>query len=57
VSPAQFSVPGYVTAMLPAGSGTLAAANYTNYTSFTATGLDTAYAVGYVSYGINATYQ
>lgn len=60
MSPAQFTVPGYVTAVLPAstgGNGSLAVANYTNYSSFTAAGLDTAYAVGYVSYQIYATYQ
>jgi uncharacterized protein (TIGR03437 family) len=57
VSPTQFSVPGYVTAVLPAGSGNLNVANYTNYGSFTATGLDTGYALGFVNYSINATYQ
>jgi len=35
-SPTQFSVPGYVTAIMPAGSGTLAVANFTNYSSVTA---------------------
>jgi uncharacterized protein (TIGR03437 family) len=57
VSATQFNVPGYVTAVLPAASGNLAVANYTNYGSFTATGLDTGYALGFVNYGIKATYQ
>jgi hypothetical protein len=57
VSPTQFNVPGYVTAVLPAGSGNLDVANYTNYGSFTATGLDTGYALGFVNYGITATYR
>jgi uncharacterized protein (TIGR03437 family) len=57
VSPTQFDVPGYVTAALPAGSGNLDLANYTNYGPFTATGLDTGYALGFVNYGIKATYQ
>jgi uncharacterized protein (TIGR03437 family) len=56
-SPTQFSVPGYVTATMPAGSGTLAVANFTNYSSFTATGLDTGYAAGFVNYSITAMYQ
>ena len=57
VGPGQFTVPGYVLLALPAGSGSLAVANYTNYGSFTATGLDSGHALGFVSYGIKPTYQ
>jgi fibronectin-binding autotransporter adhesin len=57
VGPGQFTVPGYVTSALPVGSGNLAVANYTNYGSFPATGLDSGYALGFVSYGVKSTYQ
>jgi len=57
VGPGQFTVPGYVLSALPAGSGNLTVANYTNYGPFTATGLDSGYALGFVSYGLKSTYQ
>jgi uncharacterized protein (TIGR03437 family) len=53
----QFTVPSYVIGALPAGSGMVTLANYTNYKTFTASGLDFASSAGYVAYSINATYQ
>jgi len=53
----QFQVPGYVTSILPPGTGTLEIGNYTNYQTFTATGLDRGYSAGFSSIEINATYQ
>lgn len=53
----QFMVPNYVTNVLPAGKGTLSIANYTNYQTFSATGLDNALAAGFSSDLINAVYQ
>jgi len=53
----QFNVPNYVTAILPPGKGSLSIANYTNFKSFTATGIDSGLAIGFSSVSINATYQ
>lgn len=57
VAPGSFTVPSYVLLTLPNGSGTLGVGNETIPTSFTATGLDYAAAIGYVSYSVNSTYQ
>src|ERR1039458_9386646 len=40
VSAGSFTVPSYVLATLPGGSGTTAVSNYTNYQTFTASGLE-----------------
>jgi hypothetical protein len=53
----QFTVPSYVTGVMPAGSGMVTLANYTNYKTFTASGLDFATSVGYVAFSANATFQ
>jgi uncharacterized protein (TIGR03437 family) len=53
----QFQVPAYVTAGMPAGMGNLSISNYTNYQTFTATGLDRGIAAGFSSIDVNATYQ
>ena len=57
VAPGQFTVPSYVTSALPAGTGSVIVGNYTNYQSFTATGLDVGAALGFVAYDINAAYN
>ncbi len=58
VAAQQFTVPSYVLGTLPASTnGSLNVANETVPQSFTATGLDYAFAIGYVSYDISATYN
>jgi uncharacterized protein (TIGR03437 family) len=57
VSPAQFTVPSYITAALPAGTGSVIVGNYANYQSFQASGLDVGSAVGFVVYDIDAKYN
>ena len=57
VSAMQLTVPNYVTAVLPAGSGSLTIANDTNYQTFSATGLDYGASVGFVAYQIKSTYR
>lgn len=52
-----FTVPVEVLLALPAGTGSLAVGNYTTPTSFTASGLDFGYAMGYASTDIDATYN
>ena len=53
----QFQVPNYVTNVLPAGTGSLSIANYTQYKTFTASGLDIGTAAGFSSEQSNATYK
>jgi hypothetical protein len=48
-SAGQFTVPAPVLLALPAGNGSLDVANYSNIKTFTATGLDLGYLMGYVS--------
>ena len=57
VGAGQFTVPAYVLSALPAGTGTVAVANNTGYQQFTATGLDIGFAEGYISFGVNSTYN
>jgi uncharacterized protein (TIGR03437 family) len=57
VSAGQFTVPSYVLLALPAGSGTLGLDNFTNPTTFTATGLDFGYQYAGSAVSINATYN
>jgi uncharacterized protein (TIGR03437 family) len=53
----SFTVPGYVSSTLPAGSGRLDVENIANYGTFTATGLDIGIAFGFTGAEINSTYQ
>jgi uncharacterized protein (TIGR03437 family) len=53
----QFLVPAYVTATLPAGTGTMTVENAASLVSFTATGLDFGIGIGFNSTQINTTYQ
>ena len=57
VSAGQFTVPSYVLLGLPAGSGSSMLSNSTNYTTFSATGLDFGFAIGSVSFSVNSTFQ
>jgi len=57
VSAGQFTVPPYILLGLPAGSGTSMLANSTNYTTFTATGLDFGFAIGSVSFSVNSAFK
>jgi uncharacterized protein (TIGR03437 family) len=57
VSAGSFTVPSYVLATLPAGSGTTAVSNYTNYQTFTAPGLDRGTLFGGTSQSVNTTYN
>lgn len=52
-----FTVPSYVTGVLPAGTGTLAVTNETSYVPFTATGLDYGFGFGSTSTLVSTTYQ
>ncbi len=51
-----FTVPSYITLSMPAGSGTTAVANSTNLTTFSASGLDFAAALGSVQISVNSNY-
>ncbi len=53
----QFMVPAYVTATLPAGTGTMTVENAASLATFTATGLDFGIGIGFNSIQINTTYQ
>ena len=56
-SAGQFTVPGYVTSALPAGTGSVFVQNYTNFQPFTASGLDFGAATGYVSSFVSSTFN
>jgi len=51
------TVPPYILAALPAGSGASSLENSTSFTSFIASGLDYGIAFGSVSFSINSTYK
>jgi uncharacterized protein (TIGR03437 family) len=53
----QFTVPSYVTGVLPAGTGTTSVEDATNPAFFTATGLDYGYGLGLSATMVNSTYQ
>jgi hypothetical protein len=53
----SFTVPAYIMASLPAGSGSVTVENGTNIASFTATGLDYGYGFGYVAATQQSTFQ
>jgi uncharacterized protein (TIGR03437 family) len=57
VSAGSFTVPSYVLAALPAGTGSVTVENETNFSSFTATGLNFGFAAGFVSVEVNSTYN
>ena len=57
VAAGQFTVPSYVLSALPAGMGSVTVENSTNYTTFTATGLNYGVAEGFVSYAVNSTFN
>lgn len=57
VSAGQFTVPAYVLAAMPAGSGTVTVGNGTNFQSFTASGLNYGITFGEVTYQVNSTYN
>ncbi len=52
-----FTVPSYILLGLPAGTGTTSVTNSTNFTTFTATGLDFGGALGLVSFQANSNYN
>jgi uncharacterized protein (TIGR03437 family) len=52
-----FMVPGYVTSALPAASGTLGVENVSNYTTFSASGLNFGIAFGLSGITVNTVYQ
>lgn len=57
-SAGQFTVPSYILLGLPSGTGVTIVENSTNYTSFTASGLDFGLAFGVATVGsLNSTYQ
>ncbi|HLG95535.1 MAG TPA: hypothetical protein VKX49_04405 [Bryobacteraceae bacterium] len=51
----RFMVPNYVTNVLPVGNGQLSISNYTQYKTFTASGIDIGTAVGFNSESTNTT--
>jgi hypothetical protein len=53
----QFTVPAYVLAAVPAGTGTVTVTDGTNYQPFTASGLDLGIAQAMVSYQVSTTYN
>jgi hypothetical protein len=57
VSAGSFTVPAYVLAILPAGTGSTSVSGYTNYTSFTATNLNVGTAIGGTSQSVNSTFN
>jgi uncharacterized protein (TIGR03437 family) len=56
-SAGQFTVPAYILLGLPAGAGTTLVENVTNFTTFSATGLDYGRAYAAVEVQVNSTYQ
>ena len=56
-SNSQFQVPGYITSALPAGPGSVSVSNYTNYSTFTAAGLDLGVAAGFIGYDTVSTFN
>lgn len=53
----QFMVPQYVTGTLPAGTGTTTVENITDYSMFSATGLDAGIGFGFTSLQVNSTFK
>jgi hypothetical protein len=57
VAAGQFAVPPYIMYALPAGTGTTLVENMTMYTPFTALNLDIGFAIGYVAYVVDSTFN
>jgi uncharacterized protein (TIGR03437 family) len=53
----QFTVPPYILSALPAGTGNTTVENGTNYSSFTATGLNYGTGFGFSGFMVSSTYQ
>jgi uncharacterized protein (TIGR03437 family) len=53
----QFMVPSYVTGTLPPGTGTTTVENVTDYSMFSATGLDFGIGFGFTSVQVNSTFK
>ena len=56
-SAGQFTVPNYVLLGLPSGSGSTSLTNTTSYNAFTATGLDSGFALGFLQTQTSTIYQ
>lgn len=56
-SAGSFTVPSYVLAALPAGTGSVTVSNQNNYTPFAAQGISLGFATGFVSYSANSTFN
>ena len=52
-----FTVPSYILLGLPAGTGDSMLTNSTNYTTFTASGLDFGFAIGSVSFSVDSSFK
>jgi hypothetical protein len=57
VSAGQFTVPAYILAALPAGTGSVTVDDHTNYQPFTASGLNYGAAYGVVRVSVNSTFN
>ena len=57
ISAGQFTVPAYILAALPAGSGSVTVNNSTNYQTFTASGLNYGAAQAIVGVQVNSTFN
>jgi uncharacterized protein (TIGR03437 family) len=57
VSAGQFTVPGYILSALPPGTGTVSVNNYTNFQTFSASGLSYGAAYGIVGVQANSTFN
>jgi uncharacterized protein (TIGR03437 family) len=56
-SAGQFTVPSYILLGLPAGNGTTSVGNDSNYSTFSATGINSGLGFGAVSFQVNTVYQ
>ena len=57
ISAGQFTVPAYILAALPAGTGNVTVKNTTNYQTFTASGLNYGAAQAIVGVQVNSTFN
>jgi hypothetical protein len=53
----SFTVPSYVLGTLPSGSGTTMVENATNFATFTASGLDFGFGLGFMGFSVNSIYN
>jgi uncharacterized protein (TIGR03437 family) len=56
-SAGQFTVPAYITSALPAGPGGVNVENFTNYSSFTAAGIDFGVSAGFIGFDVSSTFN